>query len=35
VRKYPLVIRNRTADFYRGFMIVWLGTLALATFAAL
>lgn len=33
--KYPLVIRNRTAYFYRGFMIVWLGTLAIATFAAL
>jgi len=35
VSSYPLVVRNRVALFYRGFMIVWLGTLALATYAAL
>ena len=33
--KYPLVVRNRIPLFYRGFMIVWLGTLAMVTFAAL
>ena len=33
--KYPLVIRNRVAYFYRGFMAAWLGTLAMATYAAL
>jgi hypothetical protein len=33
--KYPLVIRNRVAWFYRGFMVIWLGTVALASYAAL
>ena len=33
--RYPLVIRNRVALFYRGFMTAWLGGLALATYAAL
>ena len=33
--RYPLVIRNRVPWFYRGFMAVWLGTVALSTYAAL
>ena len=33
--QYPLVIRNRVAWFYRGFMAAWLGAGALSTYAAL
>lgn len=33
--EYPIIVRNRVAWFYRGFMIVWLGGVALATYAAL
>lgn len=34
MRRYPLVYRNRVVLFYRGFMIVWLGTVVAATIAA-
>jgi len=33
--RYPLVIRNNVALFYRGFMTLWLGAVAIATFVAL
>jgi hypothetical protein len=35
VTQYPLVIRNRTPLFYRGFTIVFLGFVALITYVAL
>ena len=33
--KYPLIIRNRVVHFYRGFMLAFTATVALAPYAAL
>lgn len=33
--KYPIVVRNRVALFYRGFMLAYITGVALATYAAL
>ena len=33
--RYPIIIRNRVVLFYRGFMLAFVATVALATYAAL